>query len=55
MRLYNFIKVYPRNEMDIYSTPVNILDNAESNSGISTMQSSSAQMNNLRDRIAAKM
>lgn len=55
MGLHNFIKMHPGNEEDIYSAPVDIPHNTRSDGGIPTMQSSSAQMNNLRDRMAARM
>lgn len=54
MGLHNFIKSHPGNEEDIYYTPIDIPDDAGSDGGIPTMQSSSAQMN-LRDGMAAKM
>lgn len=53
--LYNFIKSHPGNEEDIYHTPIDIPDDAGSDGGILTTQSSSAQMKNLRDRMAAKI
>lgn len=55
MGLYNFIKSHPGNEKDIYYTPTNISDGAGSDVGILTMQSSSAQMNRMKDRMAAEM
>lgn len=53
--LHNFIKVHPRNEEDIYFAPINTFDNARSDGNISTMQSNSAQMNDLKDPMAAKI
>lgn len=55
MGLHNFIKVHPGNEEDIYSAPIDIPDDAGSDGGIPTIQSSSAHMNNLRDRMATRM
>lgn len=55
MRLHNFIKSHPGNEEDIYYTQIDIPDDAGRQGGIPTTQSSSAQMNNLRDRMAAKI
>lgn len=53
--LYNFIKSHLGNKKDIYYTPINISDNASSNSSISIIQSSLIQINRLKDRIAAEM
>lgn len=55
MGLHNFIKSHPGNEEDIYYTPTDIPDDAGSNGGAPIIPSSSAQMNMLRDRIAAEM
>lgn len=37
MRLHNFIKMYLGDENDIYLTPIEIPDNAESDGGIPIM------------------
>lgn len=55
MGLHNFIKSHPGNEEDIYYTPTDIPDDAGSNSGAPIIQSSLAQINRLRDKIAAEM
>lgn len=55
MGVHNFIKSYLRNKKDIYSTLTNIPDNAKNNGTIPIMQSSSIEMNSLRDQMAAKI
>lgn len=55
MELHNFIKSHLGNEENIYYIPIDISNNTGSDSSIPTMQSSSTQINNLRDRMAAKM
>lgn len=52
---YNFIKSHSENEEAIYYTPVDISDYLGSDGSISTIQSSPTQINNLRDRMTAKM
>lgn len=37
MKLYNFIKIHPRNEKNSYFTSINIVNNARSDDSISTM------------------
>lgn len=55
MRLHNFIKIDPGNKDNIYFIPMEIFDNTGSNGDIPSIQSSSAEINNLRDKMAAKM
>lgn len=53
--LHNFIQSHPENEKDIYYMLTDIPDDSGSDSGISIMQSSSTQMNGLKNRMTAEM
>lgn len=55
MGLHNFIKSHPGNGEDMYYTPTGIPDDAGSDGGAAIIQSSSAQMNSIRDRTTAEM
>lgn len=55
MDLHNFIKAHPGIEEDIYHILIDIPDDAGADNGGGTLQSSSTQINAMRDRIAAQM
>ena len=55
MGLYNFVKIHPGHEKNIYNAPVNILDNTERDSERRSQQSDSTWINSMRDRMANYM